>query len=177
MTRTFGRSGRKWARPIALALVLATTTLSGLTDQPKSAAAAGGVKAGLLTCHSRPDTRVNWVAYSSVELNCVFDTAGGQERYTGKTGIRLGMDLAWRPETELRFVVLMASTDVEIGSHSLAGFYGGGNVSASVGSSAGASVLIGGGPRNVSLQPLAVETGSGLGVAAGLSYLVLSASR
>ncbi len=76
----------------------------------------------------------------------------------------------------LRYVVLMASTDVEIGSHALAGHYAGGSASVSVGTTVGASVLVGGGPENVSLQPFAIETGSGLGAAAGLSYLTLKPS-
>jgi len=47
-------------------------------------------------------------------------------------------------------------------------------VSASVGTTVGVSALVGGGPENISLEPLGVETGSGLGAAAGLSYLTLT---
>ena len=169
-------SDRKSVRSLTLALALATAALTGQAVQGEVRAAGTGANAGLLTCHSLPDTRVNWILYSSVGLRCVFDTPRGQELYAGKTGIGLGVDLSWRPEAALRFVVLMASTDVEIGSHALAGHYAGGSASASVGATLGVSVLVGGGPESISLKPLAVETGSGLGVAAGLSYLTLTPS-
>ncbi len=176
MIRTFPPSNRKFLRSLTLALALATAALTGQAVQAEALAAETGVNAGLLTCHSLPNTRTNWILYSSVELRCVFDTPRGQDHFAGKTGIGLGVDLAWRPESVLRFVVLMASTDVEIGSHALAGHYAGGSVSASVGATVGISALVGGGPENISLEPLAIETGSGLGAAAGLSYLTLTAS-
>ncbi len=176
MIRIFPPGDRKFVRSLTLALALATAALTGQAVQAEALAAETGVNAGLLTCRSLPNTRTNWILHSSVALRCVFDTPRGQEHYTGKTGIGIGVDLAWRPESELRFVVLMASTDVDIGSHALAGHYAGGSVSASVGATVGASVLVGGGPENVSLEPVAIETGSGLGAAAGLSYLTLTAS-
>ena len=176
MIRIFPPSNRKFVKSLSLVLVLATAALTGQAVQGESLAAESGVNAGLLTCHSLPNTRTNWILYSSVELRCVFDTPRGQEHYAGKTGIGLGVDLAWRPETALRFVVVMASTDVEIGSHALAGHYAGGSASASVGMTVGVSALVGGGPKNISLEPLAIETGSGLGAAAGLSYLTLTPS-
>ena len=174
MIRIFPPSDRKFVRSLTLALALATAALTGQAVQGQVLAAEAGGNAGLLTCHSLPNTRSNWILHSSVELRCVFDTPRGQEHYAVKTGIGLGVDLSWRPEAALRFVVLMASTDVEIGSHALAGHYAGGSVSASVGTTIGASVLVGGGPENVSLEPVAIETGSGLGAAAGLSYLTLT---
>ena len=176
MIRIFPPSDLKFLRSLTLALALATAALTGQAVQGEVLAAESGVNAGLLTCHSLPNTRVNWILYSSVELRCVFDTPRGQEHYAGKTGIGLGVDLSWRPETTLRFVVLMASTDVEIGSHVLAGHYAGGSVSASLGTTVGVSVLVGGGPKSISLEPLAIETGSGLGAAAGLSFLTLTPS-
>ncbi len=176
MIRIFPPSNRKFLRSLTLALALATAALTGQAVQGESLAAETGVNAGVLTCHSLPNTRVNWILDSSVELRCVFDTPRGQEHYAGKTGIGLGVDLSWRPESVLRFVVLMASTDVEIGSHALAGHYAGGSVSASVGATVGISALVGGGPEHVSLEPVAFETVSGVGAAAGLSYLTLTAS-
>lgn len=164
---------RRGTRDFVLALAAIATVAMGIVAHPPAARAATGAKAGLLTCHSRPDSHVNWIVYSSVEMDCVFDTPGGQERYAGVSGVGLGVDLSWRPQTALRFVVLMAGSDVALGAHSLAGYYGGAKAAASIGVTAGASVLIGGGKKSISLEPLAVETGSGLGAAAGLSYLVL----
>lgn len=136
-------------------------------------AAKPGAEAGVLTCHSLPNTKVNLLLYSSVDVRCVFKTSQGEENYRGKTGIGPGVDFAWRPELEMIFAVLMTSSDVAIGSHALAGSYGGANASPSLGASSGASVLVGGGAKNISLQPVAIEAGTGVGVTAGLKYLVL----
>ena len=87
--------------------------------------------------------------------------------------MRLVSDLAWRPLKEVHFIVVMGSSDFEIGAHALAGNFGGVNASVSVGATVGVSALVGGGENNISLAPLAVETGAGLGAAAGLTYLVL----
>ncbi len=93
MIRIFPPSNRKFAKPLTLALALATASFTGLAVQGEVLAAESGVNAGLLTCHSLPNTRTNWILYSSVELRCVFDTPRGQEHYAGKTGIGFGVDL------------------------------------------------------------------------------------
>ena len=170
MIRIVTPSDRKLVKYFALVLVLATAALGGLFGQTGTAFATSGIKAGVLTCHSLPDTRANRVLDTLVRLRCVFDTPHGQEHYMGKIGIGLGIDWVRRPETEIRFTVLMASTDIATGSHSLAGYY-----IRRMGSSAGASVLTGGESKRISLEPLDLETGSRL--AAGLSHLVLRPSR
>ncbi len=106
-------------------------------------------------------------------MKCVFNTPSGQEHYKGTTGIGLGADLRWGQQSEIAFAVLMASSDVSMGSNSLAGRYVGGKASVAVGVGIGAAALIGAGTKNVSLVPLALETGTGLGAAAGLGYLIL----
>ena len=171
MTRTFARANGKFVKYFALALVLATAASGGLFGQAGTAFAASGVKAGLLTCLILPDTRANRVLASPVRLRCVFDTPHGHEHYMGKIGIGLAADLARRPETEFRFTVLMVSGDRAIGSHPLAGHF-----FHRVGSSAGVLVLAGVDSKRISLEPLAVESGSGVGVAARLLYLVLNPS-
>ncbi len=163
----------KLAKSLTLPSFLLIVALAGTMLNGQPAAARGGVEVGMLSCRSLPYRSVNWLVYSSTTVHCVFSTAAGKEYYQGRTGIGLGVDLSWRPQREIHFVVLAASTDVEVGQHALTGYYGGGNVSVSVGASAGVSVLVGGGDKNISLQPLAIETGTGVGAAAGLTYLAL----
>lgn len=166
----------KRAKSLTLPSFLFIAALAGTMLYGPPAAARGGVEVGLLTCRSLPNGTVNWLVHSSTDVHCVFSTARGEESYQGRTGIGLGIDMAWRPDREFHFVVFAARTEVEVGRHVLTGSYAGANASVSVGATAGVSALVGGGAKNISLQPLVIETGSGIGAAAGLTYLVLKPS-
>ncbi len=152
-------------------MVLAGVLLLGLPIP--DAMARGGIEIGVLSCNSVAGTWRNLLIHSTVDVRCVFKTAEGQETYTGETGIGIGIDLNWNRSETTHFVVLGGTWDARLGSHSLAGTYFGGKASATFGVGAGAGALIGGGAKNISLQPLALEGSSGLGVAGGLGYLIL----
>ncbi len=152
-------------------LVLAGALLLGLPVH--DAMARGGIEIGVLTCNSVEGTRRNLLIHSTVQVKCEFKTPEGQESYTGETGIGLGIDLNWNRSETTSFLVLGGTTDARLGAHSLAGTYVGGKASATFGVGAGAAALVGGGPKNISLQPLAFEGSSGLGVAGGVGYLIL----
>ncbi len=156
-------------------LVLAGALLLGLPLP--DAMARGGIEIGVLSCNSVEGTRRNLLIHSTVDVRCVFKTAEGQETYTGETGIGLGVDLNWNRSETTHFMVLGGTWDTRLGAHSLAGTYVGGKASATVGVGAGAGALIGGGAKNISLQPLAIEGSRGLGVAGGLGYLILKPGR
>ncbi|MCZ6744824.1 MAG: DUF992 domain-containing protein [Alphaproteobacteria bacterium] len=156
-------------------LVLAGMVLLGLPIP--HATARGGIEIGVLTCNSVEGTRRNLLIHSTVDVRCVFKTAEGEESYTGETGIGLGIDLNWKRTETTHFVVLGGTSDARPGAHSLAGTYVGGKASATFGVGAGAGALVGGGAKNISLQPLAIEGSSGLGVAGGLGYLILKPGR
>lgn len=158
------------AAPLLVALLLSIAPLAVQAEEKK-----GGVEVGILTCHSVPGTRVNLLIHSSVGLDCVFKTPNGDERYVGETGIGLGVDLNWDRVETLSFTVIAVSSDIRPGEHALAGKYIGGEASVTLGVGLGAAALIGGGEKNIALQPLAVQTSEGLGVAAGLGYLFLEA--
>lgn len=134
-----------------------------------------GVEVGTLHCHNVPDTRLNLLFYSSVEVHCVFNTAAGRESYNGETGIGIGLDLNWNRKEEILFTVLTAATDVRMGHHAMAGRYGGGKAALTLWRGLGAAGLVGGSGNNFALQPIAFEKSEGWGVAAGLTYLVLEA--
>ena len=156
-------------------MVLAGVLLLGLPLP--DAMARGGIEIGVLTCNSVEGTRRNLLIHSTVDVRCVFKTAEGEESYTGETGIGLGVDLNWNRTETTHFVVLGGTSDARPGAHSLAGTYVGGKVSVTVGVGAGAGALVGGGAKNISLQPLALEGSTGLGVAGGLGYLILKPGR
>lgn len=157
-----------------VAMAAAVLMASGLVpaDEPKS-----GVEVGVLSCKSLPDTAKNLVIHSTVQVECVYESTSGKENYVGETGIGLGVDLNWKRVDDIGYTVLAGSTDVRPGSGALAGKYVGAKASATVGYGGGAAVLVGGGGKNISLQPLALEGSQGLGVAAGLTYLYIEPAK
>ncbi len=139
---------------------------------------AAGIKLGVLKCHQVKGSGVNLLIHSTVQVNCLFTSISGERQaiYKGETGIGLGIDLNWNKSETIAFTVFGASTNPG-GPHPLAGKYVGGRASVSLGIGAGVQVLIGGGDGQLTLQPLALESASGFGVAAGLGYLYLEGSR
>jgi len=139
--------------------------------------AQGGVQVGVLECKVVPGSRVNLLIRSTADVDCTFDNQGTVERYAGETGIGLGLDLSFRSDEMMHFAVIAASNDVNPGGHALAGKYVGGEATATAGVGLGAKALVGGGSKNFSLQPLALETNKGLGASAGLSFLYIEAAK
>jgi len=133
-----------------------------------------GTKIGMLTCHSVPGTGVSLIIHSTVDIECTFESTDGSgvEHYIGETGVGLGIDLNYDLKRQLAFAVFAA--DTTHGNHKLAGKYGGAGASATAGVGAGAQVLVGGGNKSISLQPV-IEGSTGVGVSAGLTYLFLQA--
>lgn len=151
-------------------LVLAGLTLAA------PARADEGVNVGVLKCKTIPGTRVQLIIHSSVGLDCEFETPNGKERYKGESGIGLGLDISWDRVEYIAYTVLSGTKDYKMGSYSLAGKFVGAKASATAGVGAGAAVLVGGGEKNITLQPLALEGSTGAGVAAGAAYLFLKAN-
>lgn len=129
----------------------------------------GGVKAGMLTCQ----VASGWglVFGSSKDLKCTFSAKPGvSEHYTGTIG-KFGVDIGYTDATVIAWTVLAPSTDVSPGA--LAGTYTGATGAAAVGGGVGANVLVGGGSRSISLQPVSFQAGTGLNVAGGIALITL----
>ncbi len=139
---------------------------------------SAGIKLGVLKCHQVQGSGVNLLIHSTVQVTCLFTSATGERQaiYKGETGIGLGIDLNWNKSETIIFTVFGATGNVG-GSHPLAGKYLGGRASVSVGIGAGVQVMVGAGKNHFTLQPLALESARGFGVAAGLGYLYLEAAR
>lgn len=142
-----------------------------------SAQAEGGIEVGVLTCSVVPGSRVNLLIRSTADVKCVYSKGGQTENYVGETGIALGLDLSFRTDEKMAFTVFAASSDVSPGAQALAGRYVGGELSAAAGLGLGAKALVGGGAKNIGLQPLALETSTGLGASGGLSFLYIEPAQ
>ncbi|MEN8204431.1 MAG: DUF992 domain-containing protein [Pseudomonadota bacterium] len=154
-------------------VIMALATSLPLLTGEVLAEGAGGVEIGVLTCKKIPGTYAYYLVNSTVGVDCVFSHPEGSEHYSGRAGIGLGLDLNWKHTEDVVYAVIGGSSDVHPGAHGLAGTYLGGRVSATVGVGTGVAILVGGGNKNISLQPLAIEANSGLGAAAGIGYLSL----
>jgi hypothetical protein len=139
-----------------------------------SAAEGAGAKVGMLTCSQVQGTKRNLLITSSVQVNCTFEGDDGtSESYSGETGIGLGIDLSWKVEEVVKWVVVAASNDVTPNNHALAGKYYGAKAEATAGVGAQANVLVGGGNKSFTLQPVSLGGQTGFGAAGGLGYLYL----
>jgi hypothetical protein len=113
---------------------------------------------------------VGFVITSQKALSCVFHSArGGTEYYYG-TVRRFGLDVGVTGPGKLGWLVFAATRP---GPGALTGDYVGGTASVSVGAGVGANALVGGFDNAFTLQPLSVETQSGVDLAAGIGALTL----
>ena len=115
---------------------------------------------------------VGFVITSRRALNCEYSPSNGAARqhYIG-TISRFGLDLGAQGPGRLTWDVV--SLGGAVGPGALAGTYTGATASATVGVGVGANALIGGADGGLTLQPLSVESQSGLNVAAGVGSLSL----
>jgi hypothetical protein len=137
-------------------------------------AADTGVKVGSLEIKAIESTSHNLIIRSSVDVVAVFtDTDGKTEHYVGEMGYKLGVDFSHKTEEDLEYLVFSAASEYKTGSYALQGKYFGTKVSAEAGVGMGAQLLLGGGNKSFTLQPLAAGTTKGEGVSIGLGYLYL----
>jgi hypothetical protein len=87
----------------------------------------------------------------------------------------VGLDIGITEETALAWNVFAPVARLAPGD--LAGQYAGADASAVVGLGVGGNVLVGGSNKSIALQPLSVQGGVGLAVAAGLESLELRRGR
>ena len=133
-------------------------------EQPR-----GNTRVGQLQCDVAGG--VGWVFGSSRNLSCEFKPSNGPvERYVGEIR-RFGIDIGVTGRSTILWTVVNTGTDIRPGS--LAGNYAGASSNIAAGLGLGSAALIGGSGDQVALQPLAIETGTGVNVAAGVAELIL----
>lgn len=146
--------------------------VAGALVSANSAGASDRVEIGLLRCDVAGAS--NFLIGSTKRLDCRFEPAAGGtvELYAGEI-TRVGIDLGSTRDIEIRWTVLAPNIGRPTGS--LAGSYAGVSAEASAGAGVGANALIGGLERSIALNPLSVQTQSGVNLAAGIAGLKLTA--
>jgi hypothetical protein len=144
-------------------------TVAGLAAP---AGAQQGVELGMLDCAI--DGGTGFVLGSTKALSCTFrpnDGKSAPETYRGVVN-KFGLDVGTTQKQTMRWAVLAPSTDVYAPGR-LAGDYMGASAEATAGVGAGANLLVGGSNRQITLQPLSVQTQTGLNIAVGVSQFQL----
>lgn len=170
-------ASQKWRRnvlqieqmPRTMAIRIGITMSAILAAGAPALAGESGVQAGLLTC----EVASGWgfVFGSTKDLKCTFSSRPGvAEHYTG-TISKFGVDIGYSGATVIAWTVIAPSNDVSSGA--LAGTYAGAAGSAAVGGGVGANVLVGGGSKSITLQPVSFQAGTGLNVAGGIATIDL----
>jgi hypothetical protein len=138
-----------------------------------SVMAQSRIEVGVLECRG---STTSFVVGSVTELSCAFRPAGGGpiEPYHA-TLRRAGVDLGFNQQIVVAWAVWAPSSGPA--RRDLAGNYGGGAASATVGVGLGANALIGGSGNTIALQPVSGQAQTGLSVAAGVAGLELRAGR
>lgn len=129
----------------------------------------GRVRLGSLNCTI--DGGIGLIVGSSKTVNCTFKGPDGTETYAGRIN-KLGLDVGVTGKQYLRWVVFAPGT----GDATLAGRYAGVSASGSLGAGFGANALLGGSKKQVVLQPISVQAGTGVNVAVGVASLNLQKS-
>jgi len=138
---------------------------------PASADAA--VKIGALRCDVAGG--LGLIITSSKEMRCFFSSAHGYHEWYYGTIRKFGLDLGATSRGVLAWAVFAPTAGPRRGA--LAGDYVGADASVTVGAGIGANALVGGFDRSFTLQPLSVETQSGVALAAGVASLSLRSGR
>jgi hypothetical protein len=143
-------------------------TIDAQAETPSKA----GVNVGTLNCSVAGG--VGFVFGSSKDLDCILARGNGTaEHYTG-TVKKFGVDVGFTKEGHMVWIVFAPG---QVADGALAGEYVGATAEAAAGLGLGANVLIGGGNKQVSLQPVSMQGNVGLNVAAGLADVTLRAAK
>ncbi|MEM7775640.1 MAG: DUF992 domain-containing protein [Pseudomonadota bacterium] len=154
---------------------LAATVLTGIGVLGTPASAQPRIEAGVLECKGRG----GWgqILVSRKEFLCNFTSISGKQlgRYRAVV-TKYGLDIGVTSNATVVWGVFapadLGGPNYVVGS--LDGDYVGVGAKASVGVGLGANALVGGGARSFALQPVSVESQTGLNLAVGVQQLSLT---
>ena len=152
--------------------LLATAAVATVVAMPTFASADDlNAQAGYLRCDVAES--VGFIFGSSRDVTCTYDPANGGDvqHYSGSID-RYGIDIGYMKNSVMLWGVATAGEDVPNGG--LAGSYAGVSAEIAAGVGVGANVLLLS-DKSLALQPLSVEGGEGLNLAAGVAELTLIA--
>jgi hypothetical protein len=162
MTTFYGATGALLAGLLAIPLATATP-----------AAAQAKTQIGVLRCNVSGG--IGLIVTSKKSMVCRFQPSKGRiERYSGSIR-KFGLDIGATKRGVIGWAVFAPSRGYRRGA--LAGDYVGASGEAALGAGGGANVLVGGGERSISLQPLSVSAQVGVNLALGVANLTLRSIR
>ncbi len=135
-------------------------------------AGAGTAKAaqvGLLECNVAPS--VGLIITSSKALACRFTRTYAPTDYYVGTITNFGLSIGATGAGRIVWGVFAATH--ELGHRALAGHYAGASANVTLGLGLGANALVGGNRHSLGLQPLSVNTQTGVDITAGITGLTL----
>jgi uncharacterized protein DUF992 len=156
---------------IRVAFCVAALTAAVAAAQPASA--QSNVKIGALRCEVAGG--LGLIIASSKDMECRFTSAHGYTEHYYGTIRKFGLDIGATNAGTLAWDVFAPTAGSH--RHALAGDYAGVDASATVGAGLGANALVGGSDRSFALQPLSIQTQTGLALAAGVASLTLRPGR
>ncbi|MDR3409174.1 MAG: DUF992 domain-containing protein [Methylovirgula sp.] len=134
-----------------------------------SAGTAQAAQVGLLECNVAPS--VGLIITSRKALSCRFSRSYAPPDYYVGTITHFGLALGATGPGRIVWGVFAATR--ELGHTALAGSYGGATANVSLGLGLGANALVGGNAYSIGLQPLSVNTQTGVDITAGITGLQL----
>ena len=139
---------------------------------PPATAQKAGFELGLLDCAIEGGT--GFIFGSSKDLSCTFSPADqslAPEAYFGVVN-KFGIDIGFTSGSIMRWIVLAPNANI-YAPGALAGDYVGASAEVTAAFGAGANLLVGGSGQTFTLQPLSVQTQTGLNIALGVSQFQL----
>jgi hypothetical protein len=136
-------------------------------------AVAENVKVGSLRCEVAGG--LGLIIGSAKEMECRFVSSRGHVEHYYGTIRKFGLDIGQTNAGTLAWDVF-APTGGPL-RHALAGEYGGVGASATIGAGLGANAMVGGPGNSFTLQPLSIQTQTGLDLAGGVSSMTLRPGR
>lgn len=136
----------------------------------------GGLELGTLDCAI--DAGTGFIFGSTKDLHCTFnpgDQSFLPETYFGNVS-KYGLDIGSTKQTQMRWLVLAKSSNI-YAPGALAGDYVGASAEITAGIGAGANLLVGGSGSSFTLQPVSLQTQSGLNLALGVSQFQLRSAE
>jgi len=160
-----------FARSKILAAAFGLALSTGVAGPaPAFAQADDGVEVGTLVCDVSGG--LGLILGSQREMVCVLEAVDGYtDAYVGVIN-RFGLDLGATTAGTIVWTVIAPTQDM-YAPGALSGNYVGASGEATLGVGLGANVLVGGGERSFSLQPISIQGQTGLNIAAGVAELVL----
>ncbi|MBZ9795058.1 DUF992 domain-containing protein [Mesorhizobium sp. ES1-4] len=151
----------------AIAAAMIATTLAGTAEAQDQ-----GIELGTLECAISGGT--GFIFGSSKDLSCTFTSADktfAPEAYFGAVN-KYGLDIGTTKQAVMRWLVLTPLKNI-YAPGALAGDYIGASAEVTAAVGAGANLLVGGTSQAFTLQPLSLQTQTGINLAIGVSQFQL----